>query len=546
MRHLRNSYLSLLVIYLFLFQILASCDDNGGGDVKSMTSAMEAQQGDVRAHMDKYPAFIAFSDWLFSINIQGDGAAPENGAVTGVAPEESSVGLEPVTIKVSDLKKALTSFLDLDFNAYILQELERLQVLEEAIQNGDQSTMEAALAEDVETYFDVLMAALYATDPTLQYEPITNDLLAAAVAKKTQTDYQFILRVFGGFFLQFSDNKEAILAAVNGEGEPNRPELFGNLHNLYYGEEIQALINGGLEEQKEEYLKQITALYNSKLKDTTATNELLERVAGYKETLNQLNGALTSDNASLVNAGFFSWLNGGLVALGGLFSFSGDEDTDTETPTSDPSKPSTTTTTTINPTSYVTVGFAGFSTAHSDADRGSLETIGGVGSQPSAAWNHLPKEKDSSKIIKHYLVTHFESDDIFDTIISNFQCSGGKQSAQVGLMVMANSWGSAASARLAEKYQEDCGRLADLYVMIDGVNKRSIPPIWSFRDKIATSKCINYYQRCDSTCGDEIPGCTNNNWTSQCPHENGTMDNHIWIEWKAGKLGYDEMMNFIQ
>ncbi len=99
---------------------------------------------------------------------------------------------------------------------------------------------------------------------------------------------------------------------------------------------------------------------------------------------------------------------------------------------------------------------------------------------------------------------------------------------------MANSWGSGKAIKLTKMYAKQCGRSADLFVMVDGFKKPFLP---QGRTPIA-KKCINYYQTKGIIRGKDIKGCKNYNLTDKlCPKGVGGIECHIKVEWAGTEKG---------
>ena len=130
------------------------------------------------------------------------------------------------------------------------------------------------------------------------------------------------------------------------------------------------------------------------------------------------------------------------------------------------------------PTRYVVVGVSGLGT---DRD--------GKG-QPSGAHDNMPV--DRSHIFQTILLTYHANKNELEGALRDFRCDSGSQVEEnLGLMIMANSWGAGKGCKLAKLYNETCGREVDLFVLVDGVSQ----PTASWKKKAITQRCVNYYQR---------------------------------------------------
>jgi len=167
---------------------------------------------------------------------------------------------------------------------------------------------------------------------------------------------------------------------------------------------------------------------------------------------------------------------------------------------------------------YVVVGVSGYGTGRDG--RG----------QPSGAHANLPQD---SQFEVHQLV-HKASPAELSEVLQSFRCSNGTQAeADLGLMIMANSWGAGKAVKLAQMYQAQCGRLPALFVMIDGVSK----PIGSFRKAIPAQRCVNFYQTASTIRGAAINGCENTDLTPVCGGRGGLATCHIMVEWEGSQRG---------
>lgn len=181
-----------------------------------------------------------------------------------------------------------------------------------------------------------------------------------------------------------------------------------------------------------------------------------------------------------------------------------------------------------NPERYVVVGVSGFGT---DRD--------GKG-QPSGAHDNLPV--DRVHITETVLLTYHADKQELHSVLTRFQCDRGMQGeSDLGLMIMANSWGAGKAVKLAKLYSETCGRSADLFVMVDGVAQ----PLSSWKKAPIAKRCVNYYQRRSTVHGGAIEGCINHDVSSVCGRDAGVATCHIIIEWDATTRGASLMKRLL-
>ena len=179
---------------------------------------------------------------------------------------------------------------------------------------------------------------------------------------------------------------------------------------------------------------------------------------------------------------------------------------------------------------YIVVGVSGFGTNKTNQ------------SQPSGAHDFLPIFA-YGKVSNHYKLLHYSSNKELRNVISEFNCSNKKQYSNLGLIVMANSWGSGKAISLTKMYKKTCGRQADLFVMIDGVKK----PYLAQGKKPYATRCINYFQTKGIIRGKSIKGCENNDITSNaCDSKDSGINCHIKVEWAGASYGRDRIRNFIR
>ena len=177
---------------------------------------------------------------------------------------------------------------------------------------------------------------------------------------------------------------------------------------------------------------------------------------------------------------------------------------------------------------YILVGVSGFGTGED-----------GEG-QPSGAHDNLPI---LANVAETYRLTHGGPSEKLDEVMANFQCQAGHQKAEnLGLIIMANSWGAGKATKLAKRYAEECGQEVELFVMVDGINK---PIPTSFSKTPKARRCINYYQRSSTLKGNEIKGCENHDLSYQC-QSGGLAHCHIEVEWAGTGLGADEISRTVK
>ena len=109
----------------------------------------------------------------------------------------------------------------------------------------------------------------------------------------------------------------------------------------------------------------------------------------------------------------------------------------------------------------------------------------------------------------------------WEKVLTPFQCRNGKQGNQKKLTIVAMSWGATAGHKLAQLYNEKCGKISSHFYMLDGVAK----PIGAFAKTPLTNNCINLYQRRSLIKGRALKGCKNFNLTQQCV-DNKSSDCH--------------------
>lgn len=178
---------------------------------------------------------------------------------------------------------------------------------------------------------------------------------------------------------------------------------------------------------------------------------------------------------------------------------------------------------------YVVVGVSGFGTGPD-----------GKG-QPSGAHDNLPLQRGA--IASVHRLTHSGSRTEYQEILAPFQCVSGQQaSGDHRLIIMANSWGAGRGVDLARRYQRECGRQVELFIMVDGIQRHTT---FSFGTKPPAVRCLNYYQRLSTVRGRAIEGCENEDMSNEC-QRGGLGDCHIQIEWDGTALGEGHILETVR
>jgi hypothetical protein len=186
---------------------------------------------------------------------------------------------------------------------------------------------------------------------------------------------------------------------------------------------------------------------------------------------------------------------------------------------------------------YILVGVAGFKTSKSD-DHDIVSRNLAQGAEPNGAWSNLPV--DQSKVAESYFLTHFQDEKDLDRVLARFDGTSGCD-PNLGLVIMANSWGSNGANALAFKYFEKCHRLADYFVMVDGVQK----PIGAYHQAIWASRCVNYFQSKDIVHGGKLRNCENVDLSPTSSKNAPAFSNHIRVEWEGTRSGADQIRRFL-
>ena len=184
----------------------------------------------------------------------------------------------------------------------------------------------------------------------------------------------------------------------------------------------------------------------------------------------------------------------------------------------------------VRPERYIVVGVSGFGTRRPENAW-----------QPSAVHERLPSHY---RIENSYKLVHFANQSEVNEVLEEFQCHDGKQNRKdLGLIIMANSWGSSKALKLAKKYSKLCGRSSDLFFMIDGVRK----PLFANGTKPKAQQCFSFYQRKGLVRGKAIKGCTNVDFTKKCNDMGyGAVNCHIYVEWEGARRASQLVNRFLK
>lgn len=181
---------------------------------------------------------------------------------------------------------------------------------------------------------------------------------------------------------------------------------------------------------------------------------------------------------------------------------------------------------------YLSIGVAGYRTFAAEN-----EAIGSCvyhqDAEKSSVWDYVVKKKDDHRVFKSYCFAHMDRLHEVTKLLQQTSC-------QYGLVVMANSWGAALANQIAYRYYRRCQKLADFFVLVDGISK---PFFFSYTSPIWSARCLNYYQLSDWVHGDEISGCQNTELSYQ--QTTGTR-HHIRAEWEGGKRAKQDIMKFLR
>lgn len=194
---------------------------------------------------------------------------------------------------------------------------------------------------------------------------------------------------------------------------------------------------------------------------------------------------------------------------------------------------------TIKARSYVIVGIAGFKTSRNNAEDIYSSTLG-KGAEASGVWSNL-EEYTHKRIFKKAYLTHFSKDSELSSIIKLFQNNNGTCKAELGLILMANSWGAKMSQALAQLYYEKCQSLPHLTIMIEGVSK---PTPFPYDKSIKAFNCVNFYQLQSKLHGAPIANCQNILMPPASDRDQWFM-NHIRVEWYGSAKGIKTIEQYL-
>jgi hypothetical protein len=180
-----------------------------------------------------------------------------------------------------------------------------------------------------------------------------------------------------------------------------------------------------------------------------------------------------------------------------------------------------------NPKTFITVGVAGINTVRLHPEDFHDHRLS-QDAQTSSVWEYLPTSSEHHLITDSVYLTHFDSNATLDKVLDLFKGSTGRCRADLGIIILGNSWGATNSYLLAKKYTDFCGRKAELLIMIDGIAKW-VPT--AFTDTFSAERCINYFQHESALAGNKIPGCENHKKT-ETP-QFSLFESHLMIEWDA-------------
>ncbi len=173
-------------------------------------------------------------------------------------------------------------------------------------------------------------------------------------------------------------------------------------------------------------------------------------------------------------------------------------------------------------------GVSGFKTKKASESKKDIfsNTLGKNG-QPSGVWEHLPDNHE--RIAARVFLTHFEDKANLDKVVSLFVDKNGQCKKDLGLIILANSWGAWNANALGNSYFHKCGRLPDVFVMIDGITK---PFFGTYTRPIWTYNCVNYFQTESELHGAAIGNCLNEEVRTGY---SGMADAHVALEWSASE-----------
>ncbi len=255
MRSRNQSIIAVICIYALIFQTILSCVPEDDGAVKSFVAVSEGQQSAIRANKAKYPAYINFSDWLNGIQI-GEKSKEEKPTSKNTNPlSDQGTDLKTHTVlspKAFTPDKTANVMNELNFLAYIQKEKGKIDQLVQLIQKNDEPGVMSFLSQDVAEMQDIIAAILSVNEGQADYQPKTEDILAAAITKKIKEDRRFVVELFAGYLGMIPYDKTSY---------------------------------EDLAKQGAIYTETIQTLYKDKLQDEATRKELIERVSSYKTNL---------------------------------------------------------------------------------------------------------------------------------------------------------------------------------------------------------------------------------------------------------------------
>jgi hypothetical protein len=151
-------------------------------------------------------------------------------------------------------------------------------------------------------------------------------------------------------------------------------------------------------------------------------------------------------------------------------------------------------------------------------------------SHPTGPWTYLYRGAYNQKIAAKIYLEHGAGEDLLQKVIKLFESPEGCRD-DLGLIVLANSWGVGNMAKLAKMYNEQCKRKIELAVVVDGVSK---PIPLPYKKEIPSQVCVNYYQVEGPFRGDALPNCENHLYTYNAKSLRQT---HIAIEYQGSEAG---------
>ncbi len=247
--------IAILMGYLLVLAPLNQCtDEKSDGKVKSMTGIKAGQVDDIAAGKDKYPTFIAFSDWYDGYQI------------TEQADSLSQVSFEELqgAIRIND-----GADYGFGFSLYLSKEIEKLEALIAKLEiTLDEEEIKQFIQDDTTGLKEILMAVFGE-----EFANGASDQWASHIALQTE---EFRKEIFSGFLTN---------STVKTDAE--------------------------LEEERLAYEEALNNLYN---KDESSRGEFLSLT---KETLTHLKAVQTGTTpaASLVNSFLTTVIVGGIAVV---------------------------------------------------------------------------------------------------------------------------------------------------------------------------------------------------------------------------------------